>query len=116
MNRHAQLPGAAELFRSTGQRQAVAPHAGRQPVPSHAAPSGPRIGTGRQKHDAKITVYVSGEELVALEQARLQLRAQHGVPVDRGRIVREAVAVILADLDEHGEDSVLVRRLTGMEE
>ena len=103
MTRHAPLPGAAELFRPT-----AAP----APAPSHAAPSPPRIGTGRQKHDSKITVYVSGEELVALEQARLQLRAQHGLPVDRGRIVREAVAVLLADLDEHGGESVLVRRLT----
>jgi hypothetical protein len=73
----------------------------------------PRTGTGRQKHDAKITVYVSADELVALEQARLLLRAQHGLPVDRGRIVREAVAVLLADLDENGGDSVLVRRLMG---
>jgi len=104
VTRHASLPGAAELFRST----IAAP-------PSHAAPSPPRIGTGRQKHDSKITVYVSCEELVALEQARLLLRAQHGLPVDRGRIVREAVAVLLADLDQHGEDSVLVRRLTGGE-
>lgn len=105
MTRHAPLPGAAELFRSTGSR----------PTP-HAAPQPPPTGTGRQKHDSKITVYVSGDELVALEQARLVLRAQHGVPVDRGRIVREAVAVILADLDANGEDSVLVRRLMGLEE
>jgi hypothetical protein len=31
--------------------------------------------------------------------------------VDRGRIVREAVAVVLADLDAKGESSILVRRL-----
>ena len=30
-----------------------------------------------------------------------------------GAIVREAIAVILADLDERGEDSVLVHRLKG---
>ncbi|WP_170161356.1 cobyrinic acid a,c-diamide synthase [Amycolatopsis palatopharyngis] len=70
-----------------------------------------RRGTGRQKHDAKITVYVSGDELVAMEQARLTLRASHDLAVDRGRLVREAVAVLLADFDQHGEDSVLVRRL-----
>ena len=105
MTRHAPLPGAAELFRPT-----AAP-----PVLSHAAPSAPRTGSGRQKHDAKITVYISAEELVALEQARLHLRARHGLPVDRGRIVREAVAVLLADLDKNGERSVLVRRLTGGE-
>ncbi|MGW5054700.1 hypothetical protein [Actinokineospora sp. NPDC004072] len=65
----------------------------------------------RQKHDAKITVYISDEELLALEHARLALRAQHGVAVDRGRVVREAVAVVLADLADNGADSVLVRRL-----
>jgi hypothetical protein len=65
----------------------------------------------RTRHDEKITVYISAEELVALESARLTLRAQHGVAADRGRIVREAVAVLLADLEERGEDSVLVRRL-----
>ena len=65
----------------------------------------------RTKHDEKITVYISAEELLALESARLSLRAQHGLAADRGRIVREAIAVLLADLDDRGEDSVLVRRL-----
>jgi hypothetical protein len=35
------------------------------------------------------------------------------VAADRGRIVREAISVLLADLAEQGEDSVLVRRLRG---
>lgn len=73
--------------------------------------SATRRGSGRQKHDAKITVYVSGDELLAMEHARLALRGSHDLVVDRGRIVREAVAVLLADFDEHGEDSVLVQRL-----
>ena len=67
--------------------------------------------TGRERHDEKITVYISPEELVALEQARLFLRADHGVAVDRGRIVREALTVILADLEAKGAASILVRRL-----
>lgn len=67
--------------------------------------------SGRERHDEKITVYVSPEELVALEQARLVLRAEHGVAVDRGRLVREAVAEMLLDLETHGEDSVVVARL-----
>ncbi|OLT47545.1 hypothetical protein BJF85_15270 [Saccharomonospora sp. CUA-673] len=70
-----------------------------------------RRGSGRQKHDTKITVYLSGDELVAIEQTRLALRASHDLAVDRGRIVREAVAVLLADFEEHGDDSVLVNRL-----
>ncbi len=67
----------------------------------------------RTKHDEKITVYISADELVALESARLTLRAKHGVAADRGRIVREAIAVLLADLEERGADAVLVRRLGG---
>jgi hypothetical protein len=72
-----------------------------------------RRPTGRERHEEKITVYVSAEELLDLEQARLTLRADHGLAVDRGRIVREALAVVLADLDAKGDASVLVRRLTG---
>jgi hypothetical protein len=67
--------------------------------------------SGRERHDEKITVYVAPEELFALEQARLVLRAEHGVAIDRGRLVREAVAEMLIDLEAHGEDSVVVRRL-----
>ncbi|GAA2102586.1 hypothetical protein GCM10009841_19170 [Microlunatus panaciterrae] len=57
-------------------------------------------------------MYVSGDELLALEQARLTLRAEHGMAVDRGRIVREAIAAVIAELAERGSDSELVRRLS----
>lgn len=70
--------------------------------------------TGRTMHEEKITVYVSPEELVDLEQAKLSLRANHGLAVDRGRIVREATALVVADLEARGEESVLVRRLRGL--
>ena len=73
----------------------------------------PARRTERNKHDEKITVYISADELLALETARVTLRGQHGVAADRGRIVREAIGVILADLEERGDDSVLVRRLRG---
>jgi hypothetical protein len=84
-----------------------------------AASETPRRGrssrrpSGRERHDEKITVYVSAEELMDLEHARLVLRGEHGLAVDRGRIVREAVAVVLADLESRGEASILVRRLRG---
>ncbi|HVQ95149.1 MAG TPA: hypothetical protein VMU51_29215 [Mycobacteriales bacterium] len=71
---------------------------------------GDRRPSGRERHEEKITVYCSAEELLDLETARLTLRGEHGLVVDRGRIVREAVAIILADLDAKGEDSILVRR------
>ena len=55
---------------------------------------------------------MSAQELLALEQARLNLRAQYGMSVDRGRIVREAIAAMLADLEASADDSELVRRLS----
>ncbi|MGY1616606.1 hypothetical protein ACI797_07630 [Geodermatophilus sp. SYSU D00691] len=91
------------------------------PVPgAAAAPAIPTRGrpqksvrNERTRHDEKITVYLSADELLALESARLTLRAHHGVAADRGRIVREAVAVLLGDLAERGAESVLVKRLRG---
>ena len=97
------------MFRSTGPTEDS--WFDRGPAGNHHASAPQRRGTPRGKHTAKITVYVSDEELLALEHARLALRATHGLAVDRGRVVREAVAVVLADLEERGEDSVLVRRL-----
>lgn len=121
MSRRASLPGASELFRLTSSPalESVPQRPVEMPRPSEEGQQreqlersgAARRGSGRQKHDSKITVYVSGDELVAMEQARLALRAQHGLVIDRGRLVREAVAVLLADFDQHGPDSVLVQRL-----
>jgi hypothetical protein len=127
VSRRVTLPGADELFRATSggahtddehsdpaddvavaeQAPTVTPLRAR--VPSR--PTGSRRPTGREKHDEKITVYVSPAELVELEHARLALRADHGLAIDRGRIVREALAVVIADLEAKGGDSILVRRL-----
>ncbi|WIY01470.1 cobyrinic acid a,c-diamide synthase [Amycolatopsis mongoliensis] len=127
MSRRASLPGASELFRLTSSPALdlppQAPPASAEPAEDakpkssgngrteQLARSAAPHGSGRTKHDAKITVYVSGDELVAMEQARLTLRAKHELVVDRGRLVREAVAVLLADFDQNGEESVLVQRL-----
>ncbi|MCX5128747.1 hypothetical protein [Streptomyces sp. NBC_00347] len=160
MSRRVSLPGADELFRTTGgmaltssspnsargvehaaaaaegtagegrSREAeagtepgVGPQRRSQEGSGNAAPTpgrgkGPGRGanrrpSGRERHDEKITVYVSAEELMDLEHARLVLRGEHGLAVDRGRIVREAVAVVLADLESRGDASILVRRLRG---
>lgn len=67
--------------------------------------------SGRVRHEDKITVYVSRSELLRLEQARLTLRADHGLAIDRGRIVREAVAAALDDFDAKGPHADLLRRL-----
>ena len=110
MPRRVSLPGASELFRPT---QPGDPGVEAPVVREDAETAdGPRRGSGRVRHDEKITVYVSRDELLALEQARLTLRAEHGMAVDRGRIVREAISALLADLQASGESSELVRRLS----
>ncbi len=93
------VPGVAELFRTTMSPPAEADE---------------RQATGRERHDQKITVYLSAAELLDLEHARLRLR-RLGVVIDRGRLVREAIAVLLADLDARGADSVIARRISAVQ-
>ena len=129
MSRRVKLPGASELFRPTGTETAVPPSSrtdgdgtsdrapDRRPAvprPTEQGDAGSPAGggSGRVRHEEKITVYVSAEELLALERARLALRAQYGMAIDRGRIVREAIAAMLADLEASADDSELVRRLS----
>lgn len=69
------------------------------------------MATGRVRHDHKITVYFSEAELLALEDANLELRRRHGIRVDRGRLVRTAVALALHRLEAEGADSALVQHL-----
>ncbi len=105
------VPGGADELGSYRTAATIQPAPAMQPnIPTRGRPARNR---DRTKHDEKITVYISQDELLALETARLTLRGQHGLAADRGRIVREAIAVLLADLDERGDDSVLVRRLRG---
>ncbi len=96
---------------ATGRRQTA--QDGVTAAPRKRGRTAARRPSGRERHDEKITVYVSAEELMDLEHARLVLRGEHGLAVDRGRIVREAVAVVLADLESRGDASILVRRLRG---
>lgn len=130
MTRRVALPGADELFRRTQAPTRPDPTpvvASAETVPAAIeggvrstapAPKRRRSGTvrptGRIRHEEKITVYVSPEELIDLENAKLALRAQHGLAVDRGRIVREALAVVVADLEQRGDESIIVRRLRGL--
>ncbi len=137
MTRRASLPGADELFRNTAPALSAVREVA-EPVVASVAPSQP-IGTaapkskkgvrsiprrrvtsadkspsGRERHDEKITVYLSPDELFDLDQARLMLRGDLGLAVDRGRIVRESIAVIIADLEAKGDQSILARRLRGL--
>lgn len=116
MNRRASLPGADELFRSTSpSKEPAAPErgSGRGGERARQQPEQP-VGeaSGRVAHDQKITVYLTAQELLDLEQARLRLRAEFDLAADRGRIVREAIAELLADLHDRGPDAAIVRRLS----
>jgi hypothetical protein len=131
VSRRVSLPGAEELFRQTTTLSAV-PSAAPTPIdepvaPINAIPAKKSVRTtprrrvntfdrspsGRERHDEKITVYLSPEELYDLEQARLALRGDLGLAVDRGRIVRESLAIIIADLEAKGDQSIIARRLRG---
>ncbi|MEU6777131.1 hypothetical protein [Streptomyces sp. NPDC046759] len=108
----AEQAEAGESRTRPARRQAAQEGSGAAPARKRGRAAA-RRPSGRERHDEKITVYVSAEELMDLEHARLVLRGEHGLAVDRGRIVREAVAVVLADLESRGDASILVRRLRG---
>ncbi len=131
MSRRVSLPGADELFRNTATLSAVpssrenteeitqtpaatvtAKNSVRQ-TPRRRVNAFDRAPSGREKHDEKITVYLSPDELYDLDQARLALRGDLGLAVDRGRIVRESLAIIIADLEAKGDQSIIARRLRG---
>lgn len=133
MTRRASLPGADELFRSNSPalssvRQSAPEHIieapatsvaptrssskkGVRTIPRRRVTTVEKSPTGRERHDEKITIYLSSDELFDLDQARLMLRGDLGLAVDRGRIVRESIAVIVADLEAKGDQSILARRL-----
>jgi hypothetical protein len=133
MSRRVSLPGADELFRNTATLSAVpssrenteeitqtpaaaaavtAKNSVRQ-TPRRRVNAFDRAPSGREKHDEKITVYLSPDELYDLDQARLALRGDLGLAVDRGRIVRESLSIIIADLEAKGDQSIIARRLRG---
>jgi hypothetical protein len=117
VNRRASLPGADELFRGSGPAEGRKDDPPRGRSSRRQADSEPRSrgvadASGRTRHDQKITVYLTEQELLDLEQARLQLRAEFDIAIDRGRLVREAVAELLQDLHDRGPDSTVVRRLS----
>ncbi|WP_205472167.1 hypothetical protein [Nocardioides sp. SYSU D00038] len=119
MARRVNLPAADDLFRPTdddapsrpkGQTAQGKGKGAVRAVPDQPEPGATRRPSGRVRHDEKMTVYVTSEELLDIEHARLTLR-RHGIAVDRGRLVREALALVLAELEAEGESSALVKRL-----
>ena len=121
MSRRASLPGADELFRPTGspRRGAAAEREDKSPRRQSekstnlqvAEPAPAPGGKKAPRHETKVTFYCKNSDLTALDQARLTLRAEHGVGADRGKVVRTALAYVLEDFEARGEDSILLRRL-----
>ena len=113
------MPAADDLFRPTSDTEQPAPEQRPRRVRAVAdeteaaetAEPGLKRPSGRVRHDEKMTVYVTADELLDIEHARLTLRRHHGLAVDRGRLVREALALVLADLEQQGTNSALVQRL-----
>jgi hypothetical protein len=117
--RRVSMPAADDLFRPTSDTEQPAPDQRPRRVRAVADDTaadvvdtdpGPKRPSGRVRHDEKMTVYVTADEPLDIEHARLTLR-RHGLAVDRGRLVREALALVLADLETQGADSPLVQRL-----
>lgn len=122
MSRRASLPGAEELFRRTtgpareakvGQQVAKSTKLQVADEPQATTQASPAPSTKKApKHDEKVTFYCTGEDLMALEKARLSLRADHSIAADRGKIVRAALAYVLEDFDARADDSILLRQLS----
>jgi hypothetical protein len=115
MKGRASLPGADELFRVTSIDKGRGGRGTKQPAERDQQDErqpAERVPSGRQRHDEKVTFYCTAEELVDLENARLLLRREHGIAVDRGRIVREALAQVLSELERDGAEATVVKRLT----
>ncbi len=112
MPRRVSLPAADDLFRPTVAKPGAVRAVPDEPEEGPEDGSAKKKPSGRVRHDEKMTVYVTADELLEIEHARLGLRRSHGLAVDRGRLVREAVALVLADFEANGDRSVLVRRLT----
>jgi hypothetical protein len=120
VSRRVKLPGADELFGGGADPKAARrEHLVAMPDRAESADDldnrpdvEPKRGpSGRIRHDEKITVYVTSQELLDLERVRLALRSEHGLAVDRGRIVREAIHLAIESVERDGADGVLVQRL-----
>ncbi len=119
MSRRASLPGADELFRPTGssRRGSSAEREDKSPRPQGEKSTNLQVAEATPaarkapRHETKVTFYCTNADLTALDQARLTLRAEHGVGADRGKVVRAALNYVLEDFEARGEDSILLRRL-----
>ena len=126
MSKRASLPRADELFRRTSEPSPPVEEAERETslevksisrqidkftdVPD-LLPGRAETAPVRPRHEEKITFYCTAQELDEIESVRLRLRREQRLGVDRGRIIRAAVAEALEDYVARGEDSALARRI-----
>ena len=101
MPRRVSVPPGDDLFRPTTKKVAAKP----KTAAKKAAAS------GRMRHEEKMTVYLTPEELLAIEHARLELKTSLGQKIDRGRLVRAAIEIALDQLERSGSKSEIARRL-----
>ena len=124
MSRRASLPGAEELFRRTTSAEKAAVEPKEQPAPEPQVNKSTRLQVATPvetevesqpkkapKHEEKITFYCTRDDLMELEKTRLELRSEHGVAADRGKIVRAALSYVLEDFSARSNDSILLRKL-----
>ena len=54
--------------------------------------------------------------MTGVQTCALPILRRFGFVLDRGRLVREAIAILLADLDARGKDSLIARRIRSTQE
>jgi len=102
MSRRVSLPGADELFRNTATLSAVPS----QRENSEEITQAP-VAAATQKNSVRQT---PRRRVNAFDRAP---SGNLGLAVDRGRIVRESLSIIIADLEAKGDQSIIARRLRG---
>jgi hypothetical protein len=108
VSRRVSLPGADELFRQTTTLSAVPSVA---PTPVEDQPEA-TIPTQQSKKAVRTTPRRRVNTFDRSPSGR-ERRGDLGLAVDRGRIVRESLAIIIADLESKGDQSIIARRLRG---
>ena len=89
MSRRISLPGADELFRKTTLSA----------VPDQVEEAAEVVHTNRPT--------------TATAKAAPKTNSVRQTPRRRGRIVREALSIVIADLESKGDQSIIARRLRG---
>src|SRR5699024_1903720 len=102
MPRRVNMPGADEIFGPTSSPE-QSESSGQSSDQLSAQSSAP--ASARARHNATTTVHLTSAQLLAVAQTGSRLRGEQGRSIDRGRLVRAALAVALDDWNTNGLDS-----------